>query len=422
MVLNIFFITKEERIYFLKKYFEKSEITIDENKVTAHEISGIKSIKFKNKFKNIPGYWLEIKFQYDDQGKDLYNKIIDMVDPTRINNNVFYPRVNVNSQELQEGWLHKYNFLNTEGEDGWKLFFQEIKSHIKHNRIDIAYKGLALIFKYNPFFLKKYKRHNILEDIAYAYEDVGNIGKAIKALKMQAVLKPESIEPYLNMSSFYIINGMEEEAFNTCKMALKKNPQNQYLVSNLIIALINIGSYEYAVNFLRKELDKQPNNAYYWKLMGDIFYELEKNKGALDCYFKALKLSDSSFMDDFKIEVYTGIGDCYNEEKNHKEAVAYYKKALKYDTKDAYLLLTLGQIYWFALKELKLSYKYTKLLVDSAPENGYGQYQLGLIYAQLEHVEKAKWHLYKARSIIPYYKPVHDAIQLLKSNKKRSSR
>ncbi|SDK36989.1 tetratricopeptide repeat protein [Natronincola ferrireducens] len=420
MILNIFFSNRIEREQFIKQQFNIEKIT-EENEISNYrETMAIKKIKFKNRHKNIPGFWLELQFHNNIKGKSLYNDVLNHMEDKAISDNVFYPKINMSLKVLEAKWIDKYNFVNKENHgEIWTLFFQELKSHLKYDRLDIVYKGLLLFLKYNPFFLKKYKRYYMLEDLAYLYEAKGNVGKAIKSLKMQAALQPNSVEPYLNMSSFYIINGMEEEAFYTCKEALKKNPENQYLISNLIISLINIGSYDYAIEFLQKALDKHPDNSYYWKLMGDILYETENNKSAIDCYHRALKIEKSSMIEEFKLDIYTGIADCYYDEENYPEAANYYRKALICNPKEPYLLLSLGQIYFFRLKEIKIAYKYTKLLVDSMPDNGYGQYQLGLIYSQIGNVEKAIWHLYKARSIIPYYRPIQDAINMLKKTNKK---
>lgn len=418
MILNIFFSNKSQRREFLKEEFKIKDIAIKNNTIILPEIKGIKNIKFKTRFNTIPGCWLEIKFSQDIKGEKQYDYLLEHIDCNSIDENVFYPRKNMPLKDLEIGWINKYNLLSTQyQEEVWQLFFQEIKTHMKYNRIDIVYKGLLLFLKYNPFFLKKYKRYYILEDLAYAYESMGNIGKTIKSLKMQAILQPTSIEPYLNMSSFYIINGMEEEAFQVCQLALEKNPDNPYLISNLIISLVNTGSYEYAIDFLEKVLEKEPDNPYFWKIMGDILYEIENNKGAIACYNKALDMGKEDTIDEFRLDIYTGIADCYYDEDEYIQAVKYYKEALNYNPKDAYLLLSLGQIYFFKLKETKSAYKYTKLLVEDMPENGYGQYQLGLIYSFIGNIERATWHLYKARSIIPYYRPIHDAISMLKKSK-----
>lgn len=424
MKLNVFFSNRDERVEFIKKQFRTEKITVEGNHMIFPIIPGVESLRLKNTFQKVPGYWVEFQFSKTACGKKLYNQLVREVQFEKIDGNVFYPTKNTSYKDLEEGWAKKYNFLQKGYDhDEWKLFFEEIKTHVKYNRMDIAYNGLMLFLKYNPFYLKKYRRSYLFEELAYYYEEAGNLGKAMKCLHLQSILQPDSGDPYLNMSSFCIINGMEEEAVEICREGLKKNPYNQYLVSNLIIALNSTGEYEYAIEYLKKVIDKRPDNPYYWKLMGDILYEIENNKGALECYKQALKRKRrrDEKVDELEIDIYNGMAACYYEEGEDSDAVEFYKKALHHAPDDSFTLLSLGQIYLYKLKDIKKAFQYTKILVEKMPENGYGQYQMGIVYSQLGYYEKARWHLYKARRIMPHYKPIQDAINLLKKKIYNSS-
>lgn len=418
MTINLFFATVDERKSFLNLDFNINEEAIKDKKLFNIQDNYIKTIKLKTVYKHIPGYWVEIIFQNSPEGKAYHNRVVELVGEEKINENVFFPKNIVPIKELNRAWIKKYNILkNRLSEDMWKIFFQEIKNHFDYDRVEVAYNGVMLIFKYNPFFLKKYKRFYILEELAYCFEEIGNLGKAIKCLKIQSVLCPESMEPYLNISSFYIINGMEKEAIEICEKGLLKSPENQYLMSNLIIAASNMGSFEYAIEYLKKVLHDDPNNPYYWKLLGDIFYELENNDGAIDCYRKSYEKGKIEKVDDLQADVCSSIATCYYDKENYKEATKFYRKVLNYAPFDSFSLLSLSQIYYHQLKDTKTALKYTKILADSMPENGYGQFQLGLIYSEMSNIEKAKWHLYRARQIMPNFAPVQEAINLIKKNK-----
>ena len=199
-------------------------------------------------------------------------------------NFVFYPTTNLSAGQLRSGWINKYDFCinDQQNEDKWKLFFKELKEHMKYKRVDNVFVGLNLLLRYNPFFLKKYKRHYIFERLACYYEQQGNITRAIRCLRLQSVLNPESIEPYLNISSFYIINNMEEDAIQACKTGLKKKSRDQYLISNLVIALSNIGDHDSALTFLKQALENDSKNILLWKLMGDLYYETDNNEKQLN--------------------------------------------------------------------------------------------------------------------------------------------
>lgn len=322
-------------------------------------------------------------------------------------------------KELQSDWMDKYNFsIRDHDNEKWRLFFKELKTHMKNEQIEVVFTGLNIILRYNPFFLKKYKRYYLFEELAYSYEEQGNIKKAIRCLKLQARLIPESTEPYLNMSSFYIINGMEDDAIRTCEEGLEKNPNDSFLISNLIIALCNIENHSFALSFLKISIKKNKNNNLLWKLMGDVNYELQDNKEAIKCYNKALSIKAENIeqMLHLYMELCSGIAACYFEEEEYAKAIKYHKKVLTYDKNDAYTLLSLSQIYVYYLKDMDKAYKYTKLLLNQTPDSGFGQLQLGLIYFHKGNMEKSRWYLYSARRMMPGYAPVIDAIEMLKNN------
>jgi len=414
MHLNIFFITGKERLDFLKTNFHIDETNIKNKQFVPEEISGLKEVKLSNSSQGIPGYWLALSFDTTPAGQQLSAAVKGKVSSGQLEKNVFFPRELLGKKALEQGWTEKYRLYEKAPDEVWKSFFNELKAHMKGKRHDNAFYGLLLILQHNPFFLKRYRRFYQFEELAYHYEEVGQLSKAIRCLKAHLLLQPNSVEPYLNMSSFYIMNEMEEEAISLCKEALKKNPDNPYLISNLILALSNLGSYEYAVDYMRTVLKSQPESSYFWKLMGDVLYEVEKSAEAIDCYRKALQSLNDKMDEEFVVDLYNGIAAASYEVENYQEAAEYYQKVLVHCPSDPYVLLSLSQIHFYKLDNVKEALKYSKLLLEKAPENGYGHYQLGLVYIKLEHFEKAKWHLYRAKKIMPYYEPVIEAIHYLK--------
>ncbi|NMA04123.1 MAG: tetratricopeptide repeat protein, partial [Clostridiales bacterium] len=181
--------------------------------------------------------------------------------------------------------------------------------------------------------------------------------------------------------------------------------------------LSNIGNHDAALIFLKRALKNDDKNMLFWKLMGDLYYEMDNNKEAIKCYKTVLSIKNKSGdnMLNFYGEIYNSIGACYFEEEKYSKAVKYYKKVLLYKPDDNYTLLSLSQIYFYYLGDVDTALNYTKLLVDQVPDSGFGQYQLGLIYLEYGCIEKSRWHLYKARRLMPDYAPVHDAIEMIRN-------
>ncbi|GAB6084808.1 tetratricopeptide repeat protein [Alkaliphilus crotonatoxidans] len=413
MNMNIFFSNKAEQIDFITKRLNIDAMRGNLKKLE-NPAPGLASLRLKSSHKGIPGFWVNLTLQNSSTGKQLKNDIYHFIEEDQLEEIVFFPKEPLKVRELEEGWLKKYRLLDEPyQEEAWSIFYKEVRVHMGAKRYDTAYYGLLVMLKYNPFFLKKYRRFYQFEELAYYYEETGNIGKAIKCLKVHLMLQPDSVEPYLNMSSFFIMNEMEEEAISVCKEALKKNPNNKYLISNLVLALSNLGNYEYAVEYMRKIMRKQPDSPYYWKLLGDLLYEIERNEEAVDCYKRSLRLLKNQDWE-FMADLYNGIAAASYELEHYEESVSYYKKVLEHVPNDSYVLLSLSQIYFYKLENVNEALQYGKLLLEGAPENGYGHYQIGLIYMKLENFEKAKWHLYRAKKIMPYYEPVLEAIHYLK--------
>lgn len=419
MKLYIFFSSSQERIEFIKAKFSLEKMLINENQLISPIIPGIISLKLKKSYKRIPGYWLEFLFNKTPNGRDLYQQLSCSMQQNKLNGNVFYPKTALPIKEMEGRWIEKYDLLKQGiDEEKWRLFYSEVREHLRESRYIVAYNAIIIFLKYNPFFLRKYQRHYILVNIAYHFEENGNIGKAAKCLKILQALQPDSVEPDLNLSGFYIVNGLEEEAIAVCKKALKKHPDNLYLINNLVLALSNIGSFEYALEFLKKLILKQGDNSQYRKLMGDIYYGMEKYKEAVECYKKAIGKLPNKPSAEYVADIYNGIAACHLEQIDYKEALVYYKKALQQTPSDIHTLLSIAQLYFYRLEDYKEALSYAKELIELEPENGLVQYLLGLIYMRLENYEEARWFLYRARKSMPNYEPAYEAINLLKQKTK----
>jgi len=411
MVLHIFSASKKERTALIQQYFQDGQDHLQTI------VKGIKSMKSQKSFQHIPGYWLTVHFKCNQQGTHLYHRVMNQLPPHRINNQVFYPVRELAGAQLETKWMEKYSFSEENMEEASRLFLDEIKGHLKDGRANTSYHGILLLLRLNPFFLKKYRRYYILEDLAYHFEGNGNIHKAIKCFQLQIRIRPDSPEPYLNISSFYIINGMEESAITLLKKAISKHPSNPFLMSNLVIALCNIGSFDAAISILKKALEKDLQNGVYWKMLGDVFYEIEENETAARCFKKGIRLIDEEQYKELSSDMHSGIAACYYEDGLYKKALKHYLKVIELNPEDSYTLISLAQLYFYKLNQSKEALKYSKKILEAMPENGYAHYHIGLIYMDLQLMEKARWHLYKARRLMPYYNPVHEAIQMLKKDR-----
>ncbi|MFZ5966482.1 MAG: tetratricopeptide repeat protein [Bacillota bacterium] len=413
-LLRIFFPTEKLRDHYLEEWLQGNRVNrrLRKSQPYDKEIQ----ILFTNKYRGIPGYWAEIYLLNHQKG--IEEKIIRKIPDVWFEANLFYPNEKMKIKKMEDAWEKKYLLNREKNNTGlWNAFYKELRTHFYEERVDIASIGLLYIYKKNPFFLKKYKRFYIFEDMAYYYESIGQLHKSIKFLKIQASLQPDSTEPYLNMSSFLIFNGMNTEAVGICKKGLEIRSDDEYLCNNLLVAYLNSGQLETAMEYLSELIARYPDSSAYWKLMGDVFYELNDETSAVGCYKEAL--SNCSFdMEDLRMDIFYSIGSCYQSLNMPRKAIRYYKKVLHDKEKEPSVLLNLSKLYGEDLKKYDKAQGFAEKMVKYYPENGYGHHNLGLVYLYTGKYDKARWHLYKARKLLPEYYPVQDAILELKRLKK----
>ena len=417
VILHIFFASKKERVRFME---EKLDLTTDLG-WNPDSQSGIKKVLMKRHYRKIPGFWLVVFFRQGIKGQELFRQIKTSMDEERLGEGVFFPARELTRLELENGWVRKYRFDKENLDESCRIFLQEIRAHILQGHLNNAYRGLLLMLRVNPFFLKKYKRSAVLVDMAFHFEVNGNPGKAIRCLKLQLRIIPDSVEPYLNLSSFYIFNGMEEEAIQLLNKALRIDSTHFLLVSNMVVALCNMEMFESAIKVLKKALEKEPEHGVFWKMLGDVHYEMERNDSAIRYFKKAIKRLDSKDSDAFLADAHYGIAACYYENSDYAKALEHYHKVLRLDPTDTYILISLAQIYFYKMGKPSEAAKYTAKIIERMPENGYAHYHMGLICMDLEKLDRAQWHLYKARKLMPDYGPVREAIQMLKQNESRQN-
>jgi tetratricopeptide (TPR) repeat protein len=166
------------------------------------------------------------------------------------------------------------------------------------------------------------------------------------------------------------------------------------------------------MEYLNERIIEDPRISMNWKLKGDILCELECYEEAVRCYQKSLWVR-SEDLEDIKTDIYYGLAICYQHLGQIRKAITNNKRLLKYDAADAAALLNLSKLFGEDLKQYTTAQKYAEQLVRLHPENGYGHHNLGLIYLYTRKFDKAKWHLYRARKLVPNYQPIHDAIEEL---------
>lgn len=414
-----FFLDKNQREQFVTNYLH-SEVTGETDSKAKHFLKpGIAAVKFKESQNGIPGLWLQIHFEDHDQGRKIQEEIKDLFSKIEIPTEVFYPKSPMEKKELEKKWQQKYGLSSSEtSEDRWKIFYKEIKSHFDKDRIQQAYVGLNMILRQHPEFLKRYKRYGLYEDIAMHYEEAGEMKRAEEAIKKPLFLNIESDEPYLNLSAFYMLHGMEEKAYKVGKFALKRFPDNIFVICNHAVILSTLEYYEKALEILTEAEKKGITDPLLYKTKGELLADLEKDEEAIRTLKKGLKHMKKK-NGPLRSEILSALAESYINLEDYEKAAMTYEKIYKEDRRDIYHLLRLVGTNFYELENYDKALKYAELLLEADPGMSSYHYLLGLIRMERNDLDLAQWHLYKAKQLMPGHPLVDEELREVKLRKRK---
>lgn len=137
-------------------------------------------------------------------------------------------------------------------------------------------------------------------------------------------------------------------------------------IPQLINLYIMDGNYQEAIDYLKKILESDPQNAEYWKVLGGLYSTLEKEENAIECLNKAIEINPD-YVDalgelgriyynravNYNSEIST-ISDNsqYRKEKEEKvipafkQALPYYEKAHRLNPEEYQYKVALRGIYY----------------------------------------------------------------------------
>jgi len=151
---------------------------------------------------------------------------------------------------------------------------------------------------------------------------LGNFHAAEVKLKHAVSLQPENQNILLDLGFALEQMGQFSKAIPFYKKALSLTPQDSDISFRLGIALDSNGEFKEALAHYRKGLEFNPSNYSIYLNMGITLGNLEQYKEAIECYKKY-----SEHQDDASIN--NNIGSAYRSLKDFENAEKYFKKSLE---------------------------------------------------------------------------------------------
>jgi len=219
------------------------------------------------------------------------------------------------------------------------------------------------------------------------------IGKMEEALRLaDEVLnqKPGDSRALIVKGNVYFYKREYEKALDFFEQA-ELNNNSDYLTSRIIRTKIKLKEYEDALNLCQKELDEDPDNTSFQKLMGSIYEKMGENEKAAQYYDKYLdKKPEDEFAYKEKLKLKM-------KNKDPKKAVKELKAMLKVGDKNDNVFLH----HLFAEKLEKIdkyeeAFKEYKKSLEIEPGNDFAIKQAGFSLYKMGEYERALDYLKEA--------------------------
>ncbi|MEK6678891.1 MAG: tetratricopeptide repeat protein [Nitrospirota bacterium] len=207
-----------------------------------------------------------------------------------------------------------------------------------------------------------------------------------------------AIQKHLQDSKDYILNGKFQNAVESLKMALEKNPANQEIKKAIsatygVIAAkkAETGNYKDAVDDFKNAIRYFNEDSKLFLGMGSAYLQLNKNTEAADA------LNSAAALDPNLVEAYHLLADIYYKNDDVAKAVPYWEKVLSIDPSDQKARYFLSK----ANREKDTNEKFTKELTSHFTIRFEGQEEREVGRIVLSILEDAYREIGREISIYP---------------------
>jgi len=133
-------------------------------------------------------------------------------------------------------------------------------------------------------------------------------------------------EYWLNLGEAYYESGKYEEAIESCKQAIRIDPDDAYAHNNLGLAYAQLGKYEEAIKSYKQAIRIDPDLADPHYNLGLAYGESGKYKEAIESYKQAISIDPDA------ADAHYGLGLAYVDINDRDSALEQYEILKKLDT------------------------------------------------------------------------------------------
>lgn len=164
------------------------------------------------------------------------------------------------------------------------------------------------------------------------YARTNNVEAQLQDLEQKIAEDPQDEKNYLNLIFVYSENGRSQEAFETAKELLERNPSSELVHLALYKFYLNENNTGKAVNSMRILLgSRQIDEVTKYQALNDFLMYVAENPSLEEDLIELVQVFSE---DEQNIRVYSQLGIFFLEKRKNEQALKYFELALESETAD----------------------------------------------------------------------------------------
>ncbi|MBI9089879.1 MAG: tetratricopeptide repeat protein [Desulfobacterium sp.] len=196
-----------------------------------------------------------------------------------------------------------------------------------------------------------------------------------ETLWLDCIEKEPNVLAYIAIGQVLAKQNRLDEALANVKKALKINPAEKRVHSDLGVIYSRMKRFDLALKHLKLALEIDPDFFDAQYNLGNTLQRMGEVDGAAVRYLEAFRLNP------LHIETLTSLGTVLSEKNKNGEAINYFRRALDIRPDDPAILEKIGKIL-YALGQYDDAYAKFKKIIEIDPYNFSARYNIGLVWFQ----------------------------------------
>lgn len=267
------------------------------------------------------------------------------------------------------------------------LFLYELKGKalLAQKKFDDAVKTFEEVEKINPKLG--------LGCLANAYIVMNKPDKALERVRRELKKHPEQFELMAEVSGIFMVMGRKQDAIETAKQIIRKDPTSSVGYAALALVYQEGKEFDKAIAVLRGASGIKDVNLS--MMLGNLYALKKEYAFALEQYRKAEK-ADAGY-----VPALTGQGAVLHAMGKKKEAIAEYRKVLRFSRNHVSTLNNLAYLYAEDNRDLPAALQLAATAYTLAPKDGSVQDTLGFVLLKKGKAAEGLALLKKAAENVP---------------------